>query len=137
MLSPKNLVVKKIGGQEVKAKELVHYFKAYTAIYKGNELPEPKSMLEATAEANNLSAVSAAKDVYSQAMEEVCGGTKPFMSSAQMEVEHAKAKQKALQQFHSRRKMGGDDFSAKYVEGLEKVSQSFQTLKFSLLVSCL
>jgi len=120
VLSPKNLVVKKIGGQEVKAKELVHYFKAYTAIYKGNELPEPKSMLEATAEANNLSAVSAAKDLYSQMMEEVCGGAKPFMASAQMEIEHSRAKERALQQFHSRRKMGGEDFSLKYVESLEK-----------------
>ena len=26
--------------------ELVHYFQSYMAIYKGDELPEPKSMLE-------------------------------------------------------------------------------------------
>lgn len=120
VLAPANLVVKKINGQKVKAKELVHYFKAYTAIYKGNELPEPKSMLEATAEANNLSAVAGAKDMYSNSMEESCGGTKPFMSTAQLELEHAKAKDKALQQFQSRRKMGGEEFSTKYRETLEQ-----------------
>lgn len=46
ILAPKNLVVKEISGQKVKAKELVQYFKSYIQIYKGSELPEPKSMLE-------------------------------------------------------------------------------------------
>jgi atlastin len=45
MLAPENLVVKEIGGQKVKAKELLQYFKSYLEIYKGDELPEPKSML--------------------------------------------------------------------------------------------
>lgn len=122
--------MKRIGGQKIKAKELVHYFKAYTAIYKGNELPEPKSMLEATAEANNLSAVANAKDLYSSLMEEVCGGAQPFMSSAQLEMEHLKAKIKSLQQFQDKRKMGGDDFSVKYKETLENVSM----LKFNFVL---
>ena len=46
LLSPENLVPKEIGGNKIKAKELLHYFQAYMAIYKGDELPEPKSMLE-------------------------------------------------------------------------------------------
>ena len=46
LLSPENLVVKQIGGNRIRAKELLHYFQSYMAIYKGDELPEPKSMLE-------------------------------------------------------------------------------------------
>jgi atlastin len=45
ILAPENLVLKDIGGQKVKAKELLQYFKSYLEIYKGDELPEPKSML--------------------------------------------------------------------------------------------
>ena len=45
VLAPENLVIKEIGGQKVKAKELLQYFKSYLEIYKGDELPEPKSML--------------------------------------------------------------------------------------------
>jgi atlastin len=45
ILAPENLVVKEIGGQKVKAKELLQYFKSYLEIYRGDELPEPKSML--------------------------------------------------------------------------------------------
>lgn len=45
LLAPENLVLKKINGQKVKARDLVQYFKSYIQIYSGNELPEPKSML--------------------------------------------------------------------------------------------
>lgn len=45
LLAPENLVTKKINGQVVKARELLEYFKSYIRIYKGDELPEPKSML--------------------------------------------------------------------------------------------
>ena len=46
LLSPKNLILKEIGGRKIKCKELLNYFKAYIEIYKGGELPEPKTMLE-------------------------------------------------------------------------------------------
>lgn len=45
LLAPENLVIKEIAGQKIKAKELLQYFKSYIEMYKGNELPEPKSML--------------------------------------------------------------------------------------------
>jgi len=121
LLSPENLVVKEIGGHRIRAKELLHYFQSYMAIYKGDELPEPKSMLEATAEANNLSAVAGAKEVYSSQMEFICGGDKPFMNTAALETEHARIKDKSIEYFDGRRKMGGADFSARYKEQLEKV----------------
>ena len=40
-------------------------------IFQSDRLPEPKSMLEATAEANNLTAQAAAFDRYNKEMEEV------------------------------------------------------------------
>lgn len=45
LLAPENLVLKRINGQLVKARDLIQYFKSYIQIYSGNELPEPKSML--------------------------------------------------------------------------------------------
>ncbi|KAG8228439.1 hypothetical protein J437_LFUL003916 [Ladona fulva] len=114
LLAPENLVLKQINGQYITAKELVQYFKSYIQIYKGDDLPEPKSMLEATAEANNLSAVATAKETYTVLMEVVCGGTKPFLSSAHLEAEHLRIKDKALEAFNSKKKMGGVEFSEKY-----------------------
>uniref|UniRef100_A0A1B0D1J0 Uncharacterized protein n=1 Tax=Phlebotomus papatasi TaxID=29031 RepID=A0A1B0D1J0_PHLPP len=71
ILAPENLVVKEINGQKVRARELIQYFISYMNIYKGSELPEPKSMLVATAEANNLTAVAEAKDLYVNLMEDL------------------------------------------------------------------
>ncbi|XP_011305185.1 atlastin isoform X2 [Fopius arisanus] len=130
LLAPENLVTKKINGQTVRARDLLEYFKSYIRIYKGDELPEPKSMLVATAEANNLSAVADAKDLYLQMMECVCGGTKPFLATAHLESEHQRCVDKALHQFVNKRKMGGDEFSQTYMEKLMKdMDESFLQFK--------
>lgn len=119
LLAPDNLITKEISGQKVRARDLAQYFKSYMTIYKGNELPEPKSMLVATAEANNLTAVAAAKDLYTQLMEDVCGGTRPYLSTGHLDAEHLRIKDKALFQFATKRKMGGEEFSEKYREQLD------------------
>ncbi|EZA62001.1 hypothetical protein DMN91_003442 [Ooceraea biroi] len=122
ILAPQNLVTKKINGQDVKAKDLLEYFKSYINLYKGDELPEPKSMLVATAEANNLTAVAEAKDSYLKMMENVCGGAKPFLATAHLESEHQHCMDMALRQFQNKRKMGGEEFSQIYMEKLIKAS---------------
>lgn len=52
--------------------------------------------LQATAEANNLTAVALARETYTTLMEEVCGGNKPFLSTGHLEAEHTRIKEKAL-----------------------------------------
>lgn len=54
-------------------------------------------------------------------MEDICGGAKPYLNTGLMEAEHRRVKDKALHQFQSKRKMGGEEFSEKYKEQLEKV----------------
>lgn len=82
--------------------------------------------LQATAEANNLSAVAEAKELYLQLMDCVCGGTKPFLATATLEAEHLRCVDKALHQFQNKRKMGGEEFSQAYMERLEKVPIFYQ-----------
>lgn len=67
-----SISVKQINGREISTLELFEYFKAYCRIFESDELPEPKSMLLATAEANNLAAKALAKEFYVHAMEQVC-----------------------------------------------------------------
>ena len=83
-------------------------------------MPEPKSMLEATSEANNLASWSEAKDYYPHGMESVCGGEKPFINEHVIETEHLRIRDAAIEVFTSKRKMGGEEFSAKYREQLER-----------------
>ncbi|KAL5008598.1 hypothetical protein ScPMuIL_014179 [Solemya velum] len=120
LLSEDNLVVKEINGCQVTCQELVEYFKAYIKIYQGEELPEPKSMLQATAEANNLAAVASAKSQYMKTMEEVCGGNQPYLHPDQLEREHKNILERAMDLFRTTRKMGGPEFSENFKEKLQE-----------------
>uniref|UniRef100_A0A671WMS6 Atlastin GTPase 1 n=1 Tax=Sparus aurata TaxID=8175 RepID=A0A671WMS6_SPAAU len=119
LLSPGNIDVKEINGSKITCRGLVEYFKAYIKIYQGEELPHPKSMLQATAEANNLAAVAAAKDLYNKKMEEVCGGDRPFLAPNELQARHSVIREEALQVFRGVKKMGGEEFSRRYLQQLE------------------
>ncbi|XP_075781967.1 atlastin-2 isoform X2 [Pelodiscus sinensis] len=108
LLAPENLVEKEISGS-----------KAYIKIYQGEALPHPKSMLQATAEANNLAAVAGAKDTYNKGMEQVCGGDKPYIAPSDLERQHQGFKESAVKQFCAVKKMGGDEFCHRYQDQLE------------------
>jgi atlastin len=95
-------------------------------------MPEPKSMLEATSEANNLASLSEAKETYMRGMEEVCGAERPYINEHVLEIEHLRIHDTALEVFNSRRKMGGEEFSTKFREKLESdIQESFDNLKVS------
>ncbi|XP_069860024.1 atlastin-3 isoform X2 [Dipodomys merriami] len=120
VLNPSKLMEKEINGSKVTCRGLLEYFKAYIKIYQGEDLPHPKSMLQATAEANNLAAAASAKDVYYNNMEAVCGGEKPYLSPDILEQKHCEYRQLALDQFKKTKKMGGKDFSFRYQQELEE-----------------
>ncbi|XP_038152045.1 atlastin-2-like isoform X3 [Cyprinodon tularosa] len=119
LLAPDQLVEKEISGSRITCKDLVEYFKAYIKIYQGDELPHPKSMLQATAEANNLTAVAGAKELYSRNMEQVCGGDQPYMAPADLESYHAAFAEDSVKYFRSIKKMGGEEFCQRYQTQLE------------------
>ncbi|XP_045453224.1 atlastin-like [Melitaea cinxia] len=127
LAAPDNLIIKKIAGQRVKARDLLIYMQSYMNVFSGSTLPEPKSILAATAEANNLSAVAEAKDVYETLMDEVAGGAKPYLQPALLQEEHRRARDKALHIFNSKKKMGGDEFSASHSQKLrEELDEQFE-----------
>uniref|UniRef100_A0AC34FK79 GB1/RHD3-type G domain-containing protein n=1 Tax=Panagrolaimus sp. ES5 TaxID=591445 RepID=A0AC34FK79_9BILA len=127
VLDPKNDTIKSINGQNVTCRELLEYFKIYITIFQGENMPEPKSMLQATSEANNLAAVSSAKALYVREMEEVCGGDTPYMNTESLEKENARCSNDAIQQFKDTRKMGGVEMSMKYLEKLdEEMAEQYQ-----------
>ncbi|XP_067400098.1 atlastin-3 [Emydura macquarii macquarii] len=120
VLDPRQLLEKEINGSKVTCRGLLEYFKAYIKIYQGEDLPHPKSMLQATAEANNLAAVASAKDMYYNKMEQTCGGDKPYVSPEILEEKHQQHRASALEHFQKIKKMGGKEFSQRYEAELEK-----------------
>jgi len=130
LLAPANLVVKVMGGKEVKAKEIVQYYKSYMEIFKGNTMPEPKSMLEVTIEANNLVSLASAKELYLASMESLCGGDKPYINDQVLDIEHTRIVDTAMAEFDSRKKLGGEEFSLKYRDQLlTEIEESYNNYK--------
>ncbi|XP_031799335.1 atlastin-3 isoform X1 [Sarcophilus harrisii] len=123
LLEPSKLMEKEINGSKVNCRGLLEYFKAYIKIYQGEGLPHPKSMLQATAEANNLAAAASAKDMYYNNMEKVCGGEKPYLASDALQQKHDEFRKQAIEHFKKSKKMGGKDFSLRYQNELEREIQ--------------
>uniref|UniRef100_A0A8B9RMJ6 Atlastin 3 n=1 Tax=Astyanax mexicanus TaxID=7994 RepID=A0A8B9RMJ6_ASTMX len=119
LLDPDKLAVKEINGNTVTCRGLLEYFKSYIKIYQGEDLPHPKSMLLATAEANNLAAVASSKDQYYKNMEKVCGGELPYVAPDSLEEKHNFYLRESLHHFTSIKKMGGQDFCNRYQAQLE------------------
>lgn len=127
LVSPDNLVVKNICGEELTGLQLFEYFKAYANIFKGETGPEAKTLLEANAEASNLAAYQIAKSSYMKSMEDICGGNKPYLSPDNLVKSHEKNLQAALDQFWSTRKIGGDKFSEPYFKRLtDEIKEAFE-----------
>ncbi|KAL7677747.1 hypothetical protein ACOME3_003984 [Neoechinorhynchus agilis] len=128
VFSADRLQIKKINGEEITCSQLFEYFKAYCTVLQSDELPHPKAMLQATAEANNLAAKAAAKDLYSRIMESECGGDRPYMHQQHLAECHEKARKQSIDKFNSAKKMGGEAFSSKYLEALEaEIEETHQT----------
>ncbi|KAK8787066.1 hypothetical protein V5799_023159 [Amblyomma americanum] len=117
VLAGDTLQEKVINGQKVSCQGLASYIESYMKAFAGNKLPEPKSALEATAEANNLAAVAAAEEFYLREMEEV---VKLGLSADELEEQHRRLHNEAVELFHTFPKMGGDMMADKYVDKLAK-----------------
>jgi atlastin len=77
-------------------------------------------MLIATAEANNLASKAVSKEFYIQAMEQYCGGDRPYMHPHHLQAAHEQIKEESSNKFRSTRKMGGESLSTRYLEELNK-----------------
>ena len=60
----KEIKPKKVDGVEITSSQLLHLFQTYASIFEQEDLPEPKSMLQATAEACLLMLTSELKKEY-------------------------------------------------------------------------
>lgn len=93
ILSPENLKIKEINGNIIRTKDLITYFKTYAQLLDDDSQPKPSSIVDATAEANHMLAISEAKDLYISEMNLI--KNECYKEDAFKE-EHLKIKNKAL-----------------------------------------
>jgi atlastin len=54
LLHSENLVPKKVGGQTIRAKNLINFFQGYMQIFQGGTIPEVKSMFQVVVKMSKL-----------------------------------------------------------------------------------
>jgi len=114
VLSSSSITVKTSSGREVRCKDMIQYFKSYMTVLNAEDMPEPKTMLDVTIEANNMVSMAAARELYEEKIEELVGGDKPYVSPEDMEKHHLQVFDMALEEFDKTKKMGGEEHSARY-----------------------
>lgn len=97
VLSPTKLKVKEVNGEKVRFKELVRYFKVYLNVLTGDELPEPMSVLNATADVDHLKILSECKEIYEKEMRKICN-EKELLTTEDFRKYHDHIKSKLLEQ---------------------------------------
>uniref|UniRef100_A0A336M3B6 CSON008975 protein n=1 Tax=Culicoides sonorensis TaxID=179676 RepID=A0A336M3B6_CULSO len=131
LLAPENLVIKQIHGQTVKARDFVRLFSLYNQVFMGDTLPEPKTLLAATAEASNLAAFEAAKEIYIHEIEEFSTNN-CHLNASEFKEAHENIKERAIHEFESKHKMGGEALVQSYHQKLKnELERIFTNLKTS------
>lgn len=120
ILSPTNLLVKKIGGSTINGQSLLEYFRVYAETFKGEKIPEAKNLYDATAEASNLAAVANSKNFYLKSMKDICGAHKPYINPKILEQKHTQLLKESLEMFETTKKLGEEDYSRSFSDRLMK-----------------
>lgn len=120
VLSPKSLLIKRIGGEVINGQSLLEYFKVYAETFKGEKIPEAKNLYDATAEASNLAAVANAKNYYLKSMKDICGANKPYVNPNILEQKHNQLLKESLDMFESTKKLGEPEYSQSFSANLSK-----------------
>lgn len=114
-----NLVPKKIHGMPVTSRELYTYIKAYAALFREASIfPEAKTLLEATAEANNVNMRDKALTKYKREMDQVAGAKCSYVPIQELESHHQLCLLAAMTVFDAGARMGRHSQILKFREEL-------------------
>ncbi|KAI9908452.1 hypothetical protein PsorP6_003123 [Peronosclerospora sorghi] len=130
LFAPANLCPKTIHGVAVTSRELFTYIKTYAGLFhEASIFPEAKTLLEATAEANNVNQRDKALLVYKRAMEHIAGSKCPYVPVQELEKHHKAACEAALTAFDEGARMGRRSEIVRYrqdvIHAIEKERQRF------------
>jgi len=133
----KKLEPKKIHGNYLTGPELFEYIRTYVALFKsGAQFPEAKTMLEATAEANNRNALTLSFESYKKAMDGAVGPkSSKFLNAHDFQLHHIACKEGAERIFDARANMGRqssiDAFKAQLIENIAQEMERYRALNAS------
>ena len=132
ILSAENLKIKKVDGNSITGEEFITYFHTYTKLYNGNDLPEAKTVLQATIEASSLLTVNKCVQVYKDEMSKKLNIGGSYVSSKKLDALHDKYMQYSLLKFDASKKLGQSNIIEGYRQDLEdQMMNLFEDMKIN------
>nr|XP_039252494.1 atlastin-3-like [Styela clava]XP_039252495.1 atlastin-3-like [Styela clava]XP_039252497.1 atlastin-3-like [Styela clava] len=116
IFKPENLVVKKINGKDVTSLTILKYVLDCGNSLTDGKLPNPKTMMENVAEAQNLQSQRRCGENYTSIMREVLGDK--FVEQQFFAEMHEQAKSNAMREFEEFTRFGSEQSRQKYREYL-------------------
>ncbi|KAL4102614.1 hypothetical protein PRIC1_006358 [Phytophthora ramorum] len=152
LFDPAHLFPKKIHGTTVTSRELFTYIKTYAGLFREASIfPEAKTLLEATAEANNVNQRDKALITYRREMEKMAGSKCQYVPVQELEMHHKACLQGAMDVFDVGARMGrnseimrfrqdlADQIETEHHRYLEVNAERdpYKNLEFYLIPGCL
>lgn len=109
---------KKVDGIEITSGQLLHFFQTYATIFENEDLPEPKSMLQATAEATLLSLTSDLKKDYDTDVSTKTKTNTKALSTTEFNNLISSEQALILTKFDSVKKLGDEEMIKKFRDNL-------------------
>ncbi|KAJ6636400.1 Atlastin [Pseudolycoriella hygida] len=131
ILAPENLKVKQINGENVRAAEFVKYLESYVETFSGDEVPQPKSVLMATAETHIRLLHEKCLQEYVGTMKEWFDKEEGYFSDIELVGLHSSAEVKSISMFKSQRKLGRltvSEWEARLQKAIRKKFIPFENL---------
>lgn len=119
LFDPANLFPKKIHGIPVTSRELYTYIKTYASLFREASIfPEAKTLLEATAEANNVNMRDKALTKYKREMDMKAGAKCSYVPIQELESHHQLCLLAAMTVFDAGARMGRHSQILKFRQAL-------------------
>ncbi|KAF6203771.1 hypothetical protein GE061_002106 [Apolygus lucorum] len=106
ILTPENLVLKKINGNFVTTREMFNYMRVWVDCLNDASLPRPKSLFTSTSMNDHNRVMNAALDMYSLHLEALVCSKNCFMKNDQLKAIHNLAFEDALKYFFASTMLG-------------------------------
>ncbi|XP_055323105.1 atlastin-like [Sitodiplosis mosellana] len=123
LFAPENLIVKRINGEKVRARDLIQYLESYMNIFNGDTLPEAKTVLRATAEVSYQILYTDYLNHYINTMQRSINEVQSYLSDTALLELHNNIKRESLAKFLAKPKLGGDDLASTFQNKIESSTE--------------
>ncbi|XP_077530597.1 atlastin-3-like [Haemaphysalis longicornis] len=132
VLDETKLLVKRINDSDMTCQQLLTSLQELADVFNSGDLPDPKSIIEATAETSDVTAATRAFEHYRSGMEEVFNGSRSYLDADFLHEQHLRLRESSLDLLVKAPNISGKPISHEHKERLlALIDQRFESFSKS------